>query len=91
MAKFLRKQITDGPLKGQYEWVPLYTGSFTPEQVTLVPNTVTLPHKKRFECLLCTKTYASVAIFANHFAHSHKEQDTEKDAWRKYVKDTKEV
>ncbi len=92
MTQFARKMIESGQLKGQYEWVPVYIGSAAPEaQPMSQPVGITLPMntKKRYECLLCGKTYAAVNIFANHFAHTHKDKDTEKDAWRKHFKDTK--
>jgi hypothetical protein len=89
MAHFLRKQITEGPLKGQWEWVMKTTGSVAPDVTTATLNTVTLTHKKRFECKVCSKTYANVNIFANHFNHSHKELVKDKDTWRANVVDTK--
>ena len=94
MAHVLRKLITDGPLKGQYENIIVSPASVEPQlsEVKLgQPHSVTMGHGKRYICSLCRRKYAALGVFAMHYQKTHADLPQEKDAWRKHVIDVAEA
>jgi hypothetical protein len=46
------------------------------------------PKKKRYECMLCHKTYAGQGVFSIHMKRNHLDVvGDDKDGWRSYVKE----
>lgn len=87
MPHFLRKQILTGPLKGQYENVMVSEASVEVVQHVVLsqPPSVTFDTGKKLNCTICHRLFRTSALFAMHYARSHKDLPQDKNEWRKYV------